>query len=143
MVPAQLVARAVAMLANPLAQLFDLGYKLLTRHLLEIVIHLIFFTSYLAKAHLELPWPGVLRARILVQCFLTSSGKRSRTRFKMMPCSRNAFSPASTSAKPSVESSACFTISSPSPLKPVLVMLTKVALSDRPVKVHSTVVGAP
>src|SRR5262245_53290311 len=50
MVPAQIMARAVAMLANPLAQLLDLGYKLLTRHLLEIVIHLLHLSIWSAVA---------------------------------------------------------------------------------------------
>jgi hypothetical protein len=38
---------------------------------------------------------------------------------------------------------ACLTLSSPVPLKPVFVMLTKVVFSEGTVKIHSTVVGVP
>ena len=69
-------------------------------------------------------------ASLRPQCFLElpdgPSGKRSVTRLSSMPCSRRAFNPASTSVKPSVESTACRAISSSSPPKPVLVTSTKV-----------------
>src|SRR5258707_7058192 len=61
----------------------------------------------------------------------------------MMLCSRSALSHERTKVNPSVEEIACLTFSSQFPLKPVFVMLTKVALSSRAVKIHSTVVGVP
>jgi len=61
----------------------------------------------------------------------------------MMLCSRYAFKPAKTQVKPPVESSACFTSTSPSPLKPEFVILTNVASFPNGVKIHSTVVGEP
>src|SRR6266446_9755176 len=64
-------------------------------------------------------------------------------RFSMMPCSRNAFNPASTIVNPPVEACACFTSSSPSPLKPAFVILTNVASFPYGVKIHSTVLGEP
>jgi len=72
------------------------------------------------------------RRRFLVihcQCFLRSLGKRSVTRLSLTSCSSHDFNPARTSVKPPVESSAEFTTASPSPLKPLLVTLTKVESS--------------
>ncbi len=60
-----------------------------------------------------------------------------------MLCSSSALSPASTNVNPSAEPIACLTTSSPSPPKPLFVMLTNVVLSARGVKIHSTVVGTP
>ncbi len=78
-----------------------------------------------------------------LQCCSSPSGNRSATRFKLMLCSSSAFSPASTSVNPSVEPIAASTTLSMSPLKPEFVMVTKVVLSGRGTKIHSTVVGAP
>jgi hypothetical protein len=55
-----------------------------------------------------------------------------------MWCSRYAFKPAKTQVKPPVESSACFTSSSPSPLKSEFVILTNVASFPYGVKIHTT-----
>src|SRR5262249_33918564 len=65
------------------------------------------------------------------------------TGFSRRSCSRGALRPASTNEKPSVESIACSTSSSPSPVKPASVVVTNVDPSPLGVKVHSTVVGPP
>src|SRR5262249_20090736 len=57
-----------------------------------------------------------------------------------MLCSRNALRPASTKENPCVDPVTRFTSSSPSPVKPLSVILTNVAASSCGENVHSTVV---
>ena len=72
--------------------------------------------------------------------FTLASGALSATRFRTIPCSKNAFNPQRTIVKPPIESMTCSTIESRSPWNLEFVIVMKVSFSARLVKIHSTVV---